>query len=503
MSLLSVHNLSKKFFGIAALEALNLDIQAGEIHAICGENGAGKSTLMKILAGCYPAGSYDGEILLDGQPVQFKNPRQGEEAGIALIAQELALVPDLTLAENIYLGREPRQGWRLDRRVMVQGAREALAKVGLQADPQDLAGSLSVGKQQLLEIAKALSKQARVLILDEPTSALTDSDAERLMALVRGLASQGVACLYVSHRLEEVLGLCQRITVLRDGHLVETAPLKDWDLQKLVAAMVGRKVENLYPRSQTRTRKVLLEVKDWKVTPWVGSGKPAVDGLSFQLHEGEVLGLAGLMGAGRTALLSSLFGCAAAEVAGQMSVGEGKWKNPCVGPAQALENGICLVSEDRKKYGLVLETSLLENLSLATLAQVSKGGLLDWKAMRAQSEAQAKTLNIKMASLDAPANSLSGGNQQKVVLGKWFLSKPSILLLDEPTRGIDVGAKAEIYALINRWASEGMGVIMASSELPEVLGLSHRILVLSQGRQTALTDAEKTTAEKVMHAAVA
>jgi D-xylose transport system ATP-binding protein len=309
-----------------------------------------------------------------------------------------------------------------------------------------------------------------------------------------------VACLYVSHRLEEVLGLAQRITVLRDGRLAASAPRRAWTRTKLAAAMVGREVKERFRRPAGGKGAPLLQVRDWSVRSRVA--RPALEKVSFELRPGEVLGVSGLMGSGRTALLSSLFGCSRTAVSGEMNFAGQGWCKPCASPSEALNLGICLVSEDRKRQGLVLQASILENLGLAVLKRFAPAGWLNWGELRKKAQGQAQGLSIKAAGLDAPATSLSGGNQQKVVLGKWFLAGPKVLLLDEPTRGIDVGAKAEIYALIRRWASEGMGVILASSELPEVLGLSNRILVLSQGRQTALLDARKATAEKVMQAAV-
>ena len=501
MPLLELRNITKDFPGVRALDGVSFDLEKGEVHALCGENGAGKSTLIKVLCGYYPFGSWGGEVLLDGQPIHFMNLRDSEDKGIALIAQELAMVPGLSAAENLMLGREPVKNGMIQWDRVREEARKAFELVGLEIDPDMPVRELGVGQQQMIEIAKALSKKARILVLDEPTAALSDVDAKRLLQLLHQLRSQGVSSIYISHRLEEVSGIADRVTVLRDGRSIVTAPSSQLSRDQIIGHMVGRKVENLYPRPQTQAGKTLLSVKDLRVEAPANPGRFVVDGVSFDLRAGEVLGLAGLMGAGRTALVSSLFGAAKGKASAQVEVG-GKSGLLFRSPREAVEAGLALVSEDRKRYGLVLESSIEENLILASMGRLVKGGFIDGEAARRESQGQVESLRVKTPSLNTWANKLSGGNQQKVVLGKWLMTAPQVLLLDEPTRGIDVGAKAEIYELIGQLAKKGMGILLVSSDLPELLGLSHRLIVLSAGKMTAKLEAAEATPEKVMAAAV-
>jgi len=500
MSLLELKNITKDFPGVRALDGVSFTLEKGEIHALCGENGAGKSTLIKILCGYYSHGSYGGEVLLDGRPVQFKNLRDSEEKGIALIAQELALVPELSVAENLMLGREPVKSGFIQWDKVREEAQRALALVGLQVNPDTQVKELGIGQQQMIEIAKALSKKAEILVLDEPTAALTEADAKRLLEFLRQLRGKGVSSIYISHRLEEVGQIADRVTVLRDGKSVVTGAMGGLTQEKIISHMVGREVKNLYPRPETKPGSSLLSVKDFSVGDPANPGRYVVRNISFEVHAGEVLGIAGLMGAGRTALLSSLFGGARGKTEGSLEVA-GNPRPLFSSPQKAIQAGIALVSEDRKRYGLILESSVEENLVLASMRKLVKNGFLDHGAFEKECGSQVKAMSIKTPSLKVWVNKLSGGNQQKVVLGKWLMTNPKVLFLDEPTRGIDVGAKAEIYQLMGQLTARGIGIVLVSSDLPELLGLSHKVLVLNQGRQTAFLDHAQATPEKVLSAA--
>lgn len=500
MALLELRNITKDFPGVCALDGVSFDLKKDEIHALCGENGAGKSTLIKILCGYHPAGSYGGEVFLNNQLVHFKNLKASEEKGIALIAQELALVPELSVAENLLLGREPvRYGFIQWDKVKAE-AQRALELVGLKVDLDHPVKELGIGQQQMIEIAKALSKKAEILVLDEPTAALTEADAKRLLEFLRQLKSQGVSCIYISHRLEEVGQIADRVTVLRDGKSIITDSISKLSQEKIIFHMVGREVKNLYPRPQAKTGEVFLAVKDFSVEDPANPGRYVVNKVSFEVRQGEVLGIAGLMGAGRTALLSSLFGGARGKVEGSLTI-QGRSRPVFSSPQQAIQAGIALVSEDRKRYGLVLESSVGENLVLASMRKLVKHGFLNRDAFERECDAQVKAMRIKTPNLSVWVNKLSGGNQQKVVLGKWLMTQPKLLFLDEPTRGIDVGAKAEIYQLMGQLTAQGIGIVLVSSDLPELLGLSHRVLVLNQGRPTASLSYQEATPERVLAAA--
>ena len=501
MPLLELKKITKDFSGVQALDGVSFDLEKGEIHALCGENGAGKSTLIKILCGYYPFGSYGGEILLDGRPARFESLRASEEKGIALIAQELALVSELSVAENISLGREPVRNGFIRRREVEARAVEALKWVGLELDPSRPIHELGIGQQQLVEIAKALSKKASILVLDEPTAALGESDAKRLLELLRQLRSQGVSCVYISHRLEEIRGIADRVTVLRDGKSVVTAPLSQLTQEALITHMVGREVKNLYPRPPEPKGAVLFSARNLNVEDPANPGRFVVHDLSLEVRAGEILGVGGLMGAGRTALLSALFGAARSSASGSLEI-QGVKRGLFSSPREAVSQGVVLVSEDRKRYGLVPEASVQENLLLAVLEKISNRGFLSARACEKIAEKRVEDLRIKIPGLSAWMSHLSGGNQQKVVLGKWLEASPRVLLLDEPTRGIDVGAKAEIYALLGRLSSQGLAMILVSSDLPEFLGLCHRVLILNQGEKTGEFHSSEATPEKILAAAV-
>jgi ribose transport system ATP-binding protein len=507
--IISIHSVSKRFPGVVALADITLDVRAGELHAICGENGAGKSTLMKILSGVIT--DYEGEILLAGKPVQFKGTRDAEAAGVSIIHQELNLVEQLSAAANIFLGREIR-GWLAlrDDRAMEQAAARLLKELECEIDPRVPAGSLRVGDQQLIEIAKALSLQSDILIMDEPTSALTEAEVSRLYRVIERLRKRGVTILYISHKMDEVFHLADRITVLRDGRLVRTLDRAATNSQEVTHLMVGREIEALDFGGQRQAGEVLLRVEHLSL-PWPGHARGwRLKDVSFELRRGEVLGIAGLMGAGRTELLECLFGAAAEPPQGRMEL----LGQPVMfrHPREAVAAGIGLVTEDRKRLGLFPAMNVGENISICTLGQTGAAGFIN-RAREWQTAAEtAQRLVVKSSGLTAPITSLSGGNQQKCIIGRWLQTQPRILLLDDPTRGVDVGAKAELYRLIDGLVRpqgnaltgvplEGIGVIMTSSELPELLTVCDRILVLSEGRLTASFARGEATEHKIMEAA--
>ena len=501
MALLELLGISKEFPGVRALDRVSFDLEKGEVHALCGENGAGKSTLIKVLSGFYPHGSYDGQIRLRGAAARFAGIPEAERAGIGVIAQELALVPEMSVAENVMLGREPvaRGLIRWDR--LRASARAALALVGSDADPDAPVRTLGVGSRQMVEIAKALDKRSEILVLDEPTAALTEADARRLLALVDGLRARGVSSIYISHRLDEVFAIADRITVLRDGRCVATAPTGEWTPERVIAAMVGRERTHFDARPRGSPGKTALAVEDWRVADPDNPGRSVLDGVCLEAREGEVLGIAGLVGSGRTALLTSLFGLARGAVSGSLSVAGRESRAPFRDPAEAMAAGLALAGEDRKRSGLVPDASVLENLTLPTLARFRRGLFLDDGERARAARTQVEALRIRTPSLSARSGGLSGGTQQKLVLGKWLLARPRVFFFDEPTRGIDVASKAEIHDILGRLAAEGVAIVLVSSDLPELLSLSDRVLVLSKGRRTGMLSGPLATPEAVMAAA--
>lgn len=444
-NILEISRVSKHFPGVQALNNVTIRIKKGEVHALCGENGAGKSTLIKILSGVYPHGSYDGELLIDGVEQRFYKTNDAERAGIVCIHQELALVNELSVQENIFLGNEPTSMGLIQKDLMYERCLELLARVDLKISPDELVKNLGVGQQQLVEIAKALSKNAKILILDEPTSALTEHEVDVLLNIVKKMQKNGVTCIYISHKLNEIFTITDTVSVLRDGTYVGTANIEELDRDKLIYMMVGRKLEKLFPRVEHKRKEMSLQVKNYTVYDEQVQGRKIVDQVSFEAYKGEILGISGLMGSGRTELVSSIFGAFPGKKEGEVYI-DGK-PVKIEAPYHAVSHGLALVSEDRKKYGLVLDMSIAHNITLSSLDQVSNLGLQELKEM-ACAQQHAASLNVKTNSMETPVKNLSGGNQQKVVIAKWLMTGPKILILDEPTRGIDVGAKYEIYKII-------------------------------------------------------
>ena len=497
--ILEMRGVTKTFPGVKALENVTFQVRRGEVHALIGENGAGKSTLMKILSGVHPHGSYGGELCIDGQVQRFANLRDSERAGIAIIFQELALVKQLTIAENLFLGRElQRPRGVIDWNRTFQETAWALEEVGLRQSPATRVKDLGVGAQQLIEIARALTKKARLLILDEPTAALSETEADNLLRLLGGLRQKGVTCIYISHRLREITRIADRVTVLRDGKTILTDDAAAMPEERMVRAMVGRDLAERFPWRPRQPGETVLEVRGWTVKN-PATDSIAVKDVSFAIRKGELLGIAGLMGAGRTELVTSIFGAWGERQAGELWLGGRRVVFD--GAGDAIRAGLGLVSEDRKRYGLVAGMDVKQNSTLASLAQISRLGVIDQNQEIERAGRYVKELRTKTPSLEQKVGSLSGGNQQKVVLAKWLLAGPRVLFLDEPTRGIDVGAKVELYHLINALVDQGVCVVMVSSELPEVLGLSDRILVMHQGTLAGSLTRGEATQERVMRLA--
>jgi putative multiple sugar transport system ATP-binding protein len=500
-TILEMRNITKTFPGVKALNNVNLDVRKGEIHALVGENGAGKSTLMKVLSGVYPHGSYEGEIFYNGQEQHFRGISDSEKQGIIIIHQELALVPLLSIAENIFLGNEPSQFGIIDWHIAENRTRELLAKVGLKEDPLTLITNLGVGKQQLVEIAKALSKDVELLILDEPTASLNENDSDALLALLLEFKAHGISSILISHKLNEVGKVADRITVLRDGATIETLDKQDISEDRIVTSMVGRQLADRFPQREPNIGEVVFEVKDWVVHHHIHSERTVINGINLNVRRGEVVGIAGLMGAGRTEFAMSVFGKAyGRNISGEVFIKGRQVDVSTIG--KAIDNGIAYVTEDRKTYGLNLIDHIKHNTTIANLNGVSHNGVIDDMAeLKVANEYRRKT-NIRSSSIYQKTGNLSGGNQQKVVLSKWLFANPDLLILDEPTRGIDVGAKYEIYTIINQLVSEGKSVLMISSEMPELLGVCDRIYVMNQGRLVGEMPASEASQEKIMRAII-
>ena len=499
-AILEMRHIVKTFPGVRALDDVDFTVARGEIHAICGENGAGKSTLMKVLSGVHPHGTYEGEIVFDGRECAFSDIKSSEAAGIAIIHQELALSPYLSIAENIFLGNERSRWGVIDWHRTNARAQEIMAEVGLDEKPSTRIQDIGVGKQQLVEIAKALVKNARLLILDEPTAALNDDDSAHLLDLMRRLRSQGITCIMISHKLNEIRAVADSTTIIRDGKTITTLDMHrrgGVEESEIIRHMVGRPLDNRYPEHEPTIGGEALRIEDWTVLHPVDPGRKVVDGANIALRHGEIVGLAGLMGAGRTELAMSLFGRAyGRDISGRVFKDGREIEIGSV--ASAIRHGLAYVSEDRKRYGLNLIESIRRNMSSAAPWRFSSRGVLDLhEERRAVTELSAQ-MNVRAPTIESLVGGLSGGNQQKVVLGKWVATEPDVLILDEPTRGIDVGAKYEIYTIINRLADAGKAGLVISSELPELLGICDRIYTLSAGRITADIDRQDADQEILM-----
>jgi len=474
---LAMRGIVKHFAGVRALDGVDLELRGGEILALVGENGAGKSTLINIIGGHWPVGSYEGELHIDGQPVAFGSPHDALEAGVAVIHQELQLVPDLSVAENLFLGRLPARRGIVNQREMRTHARAVLDRYGFDLDPAARVGALSIARRQLVEIARALDRHARILVLDEPSSALTEVETDRLLEILRGLRSEGVAIIYISHKLDEVHAVADRITVLRDGRSVTTLTREEATPGKVVGAMVGRDLGDLFQRTDRPAGDVRLAVRNLLVPPRSAPGRRLVDGISFDVRGGEVVAVAGLLGSGRTETLLGIFGALARD--GEVTVNGRPLRSGSI--EAAIAAGVGLVTEDRKESGLILEFAARTNIGLANLDTIASAGIIDRRRERELAERLAGELGLRPPRVERPARAFSGGNQQKIVLAKWLAREPDLLLLDEPTRGVDVGAKAEIFAIIDQLKLRGVGVLMVSSDLLEVIGVADRILVLHEG----------------------
>ena len=499
--ILGMTGISMEFPGVKALEDVTLTVKRGAIHAICGENGAGKSTLMKILSGVHPHGSYTGEIHYNGELCEFRTIRSSEERGIVIIHQELALVPFLSITENIFLGNERAKLGVIDWTQAERDAAELLGRVGLAEHPRTRIVDIGVGKQQLVEIAKALAKRVELLILDEPTAALNDDDSEHLLNLVRALRDQGVTCIIISHKLGEILSIADAITIIRDGKVIETLQAADGITEeRLIKGMVGREMNSRFPERSapdTRIGEEALRVENWTVHHPVDAGRKMVDGASLMVRAGEIVGLAGLMGSGRTELAMSVFGQTyGRDISGTVYRNGEPVTLHTVG--QAVAHGIAYVTEDRKRLGLNLIQSVKENITVAAMRKVSSRGVIEPNTETVAADRMREELRVKTPTIEAQVLKLSGGNQQKVALAKWVFTDPEVLILDEPTRGIDVGAKFEIYSIINQLAQQGRAVLVISSELPELIGICDRIYTLSEGRITGDVDRADATQEHLM-----
>lgn len=498
-ALLQMRGITKRFGNVTALHDVNLTVRQGEIHAICGENGAGKSTLMKVLSGIYPHGSYDGDIVFDGRPGDFKDIRSSERRGIGIIHQELALVPVLSIAENIFLGNEHSSAGVISWHETMTHAQQLLDRVGLHESPSTRISDIGVGKQQLVEIAKALSKKVKLLILDEPTAALNDEDSRNLLELILELRRQGLTCIVISHKLNEVMRVADSITVLRDGRTIETLAVgPELAEEDIIRGMVGRPLVDRFPeRAAHAIGDVTFAIEDWTVFHPLDQQRKVVDGVSLHVRRGEVVGLAGLMGAGRTELAMSVFGRSYGKKAGGSVYKDGREIRTRTVP-EAISHGIAYATEDRKHYGLNLMDDIARSVTLASLGKVSRQSIINEHEETTVAERFRKDMRIKAPSVRATTGNLSGGNQQKVVLSKWIFADPDVLILDEPTRGIDVGAKYEIYTIINTLAAQGKAVIVISSELPELIGLCDRIYTLNEGRLTGEVAREDASQETLM-----
>lgn len=498
--ILEMKDVTKKFPGVLALNKVTLQLKKGEILGICGENGAGKSTLMKILSGIYPYGTYEGEILYDGVPVKLTDVSAAQKLGIEMIYQEISMILNSSIAENLYLGNLPGERW-VDFKTLYSETQKILDRVNIKAKPTDRVGNLNSGQMQMLALMRAYIKNPKILVLDEPTSALTNSEVDQLMDILNELRKRGVSCIYISHKLEEVYRICDRVLVLRDGKTIDTHDIHEVNEQILIEQMVGRKIENLYPKKTVPIGEEVLRVEHLSVPHPTIKNRNIVDDVSFELKKGEILGIGGLVGAGRSEILGGIFGQLSEGVEKKVFI-NGKEVN-IKNPSDAINAGIGFVTEERKLNGFVWMLSIRDNMYLASLDKLPvKGLLVDENEENRLSKSMFDRLRIKAPSIHTKVNTLSGGNQQKVVLSKWLINAPTILFVDEPTKGVDVGAKAEIYGLMGDLVESGISIIMVSSDLPELLAISDRVLVVSNGKITGEFSRDNVSEEAVMRAAI-
>lgn len=495
---LKMKNIVKEFPGVVALKDVSFTAYKGEVHGLVGENGAGKSTLVKVLSGVYPYPTFAGELVVKGKTVRFANTKEAEQAGIAIIHQELNLIPELSVAENIFLGKEPVKPPLnfINRRKMNADSKEVLGRLDVELSSRTPIKNLTIGKQQLVEIAKALSINAEILVFDEPTSALTEKETKTLFKIIGELKKHSVTIIYISHKLDEVFQICDRVTVLRDGETVATHRLEELNKDKLISLMVGRELINLYPKRSVKLGEEAIRVESFSVNHPFLIGEKMVKEVSFTARRGEILGISGLMGSGRSELVTAIFGAFPADTEGSVYI-EGK-KSTLRSPYKAIQNGLGLVPEDRKQFGLILIMTVGENISLASLEKVSKLQFINKEREKRLIDKYISELNIKTTSAKVIMNTLSGGNQQKVVISKWLANSPKVLVLDEPTRGVDVGARAEIYQIMNKLVEEGVCIVMVSSDLSEILGMSDRIIVMHEGKITGQFHKGEANQEKIM-----
>jgi putative multiple sugar transport system ATP-binding protein len=498
--ILEMKNITKRFPGVKALDNVNLQVEEGEIHALVGENGAGKSTLMKVLSGIYPYGSYEGRIIYQGEECKFNEINDSEKKGIVIIHQELALVPYMTIGENMFLGNEQGAKYRIDWEETYRKADQLLNTVGLRESSKTLVKDIGVGKQQLVEIAKALAKNVKLLILDEPTASLNEAESKKLLDLLLQFKKEGLTSIIISHKLNEISYVADKITIIRDGSTIETLDKSKDDIseERIINGMVGRKMTDRFPKRENVTiGEVSLEVRDWTVYHPLYAERKVVDHVSLRVHKGEVVGIAGLMGAGRTELALSIFGKNyGLNISGKLFINgdEVKLNNA----RQAIEKGIAYISEDRKENGLILSNPIRVNTTLAKMGKVSNRNIIDTNAEIMAANSFVEKLQTKCTSIEQEVGNLSGGNQQKVLISKWMFADPEIMILDEPTRGIDVGAKYEIYCIINQLVAEGKSILLISSELPELIGMCDRIYIMNEGRMVGEVSREEATQEVIM-----
>lgn len=499
--LLEMKNVTKKFPGVLALNKVMLQLKKGEILGVCGENGAGKSTLMKILSGTYPFGTYEGEILYEGKTIQLTDVAVAQKYGIEMIYQEINMVLHSSIAENLYLGNLPGKGQRVDFKSLYAGTKSILERVGIDAKPTDKVAKLNSGQMQMLALMRTYIKNPRILVLDEPTSALTNSEVDQLMGILKELRDKGISCIYISHKMEEIYRICDRVLVLRDGQTIGCHEIDQVEEETLIEEMVGRKIENLYPKTKVAIGEEVLRVEHLSVPHPTMKGKNIVDDVTFHLNRGEILGIGGLVGAGRSEILGAVFGQLFKGVTKEVYI-EGQ-RTTIKNPADAIKAGLGFVTEERKLNGFIWMLSIRDNMYLASLKELPvKGPFVDAKEENKRSQVMFDRLRIKAPSIHTIVNTLSGGNQQKVVLSKWLVKSPKILFVDEPTKGVDVGAKAEIYSLMGELVESGISIVMVSSDLPELLAISDRVLVVSNGKITGEFDRDEMSEEAVMRAAI-